>query len=145
MVIGHNIKQEEANKKIDKLLGESFSIFKKIVSGTDESKVFSVQHISPHFRIPADEIDNYQHGIIEMRPNGILVHLMYGVQKISWAIPYYQLVIYKSEVLSFHAQGYVVKFHCNEHYQNNLAFIDQIMENRNEFLDQYGMLGDYYG
>ncbi len=144
MIVHNSNLTTESAKKIDQLLGESLSIFKKIISGTTESKVLNIEHISPHFRIPSDEIDNYQHGKIEMRPNGILVHLLYGVQKISWAIPFYQLVIYKTHVLSFHGQGYVVRFHCDEFFKNNEEFINQIIENRNNFLDEHGMLGDYY-
>lgn len=144
MIIHNGISDKETATKIDQLLGEDLSIFKKIISGTCESKLLNISHISPHFRIPSDEIDNYQHGKLEMRPNGILVHLLYGVQKISWAIPFYQLVIYKTDVLSIHGQGYVVKFHCDTFYQNNEEFINQVIQNKNNFLDQYGMLGDYY-
>lgn len=139
MIIHNGNSSKENDQKINDLLGENLSFLKKILFKTNESKILKIKHISPHFRIPSDEIDNYKYGKLELRPNGVIIHLLFGVQKISWAIPFYQLVIYKSNGFSIHAQGYVVKFECDVYYQNNLDFIDKMINDRNTFLDQHGM------
>jgi hypothetical protein len=65
---------------------------------------------------------------IEARSKGIWLTIKSPTKEVGWAIPYYQLVIYKTSVFSIHAQGQYIKVSCDTWFQVNAAFITNMME-----------------
>lgn len=81
------------------------------------------------------------YGNIEMRPNGIVLHFTHRLERYSWIVPFYRLVIYNSQYFSIHAEGQYVRFRKNKLYQNNKNFIDLMRQRQHEIMD----LGYYDG
>jgi len=81
------------------------------------------------------------YGNIEMRPNGIILHFTNRLERYSWIVPFYRLVIYNSQYFSIHAEGQYVRFRKNKLYKKNKRFIDLMRQRQHELLD----LGYYDG
>jgi len=63
-----------------------------------------------------------------MRPGGIIVYINKGLQNFSWVIPYYQLVLYKTDGTSIHAQGKFINFKNNKMFKENKAFFNRLLD-----------------
>ena len=72
-----------------------------------------IDEVSPNMKFMLNTIADLNYGSIELRPNGILLRITQGLKNFTWIIPYYQLVIYKVNGSSIHAQGRFVHFRDN--------------------------------
>ena len=73
-------------------------------------------------------VSDINYGNIELREKGILVHINKGLQNFSWAIPTYQLHLYRTNGFSVHAQGNFVRFKSNKLLKENKKFIDKLID-----------------
>jgi hypothetical protein len=112
--------------QIDELLGQAPS--RLTIWNRNKGKgIFNVYTCSANFNtFFGEEKPTYVE--IEARSKGIWLSIKSPSQEIGWAIPYYQLVIYKTGVFSIHAQGQYVKVSCDTWFQVNAAFIINMME-----------------
>ncbi len=112
--------------QIDELLGQAPS--RLTIWNRNKGKgIFNVYTCSVTFNtFFGEEKPTYVE--IEARSKGIWLSIKSPSQEIGWAIPYYQLVIYKTGVFSIHAQGQYVKVSCDTWFQVNAAFITNMME-----------------
>ena len=62
-----------------------------------------------------------------MRPKGILIHINKGLKTFSWIIPFYHLVIYKTNGSSIHAQGKFIHFKNNLNFRENKSFFKKLL------------------
>jgi len=77
---------------------------------------------------------------LELRPLGVLIRINKGLQNYTWIIPYYQLVIYKTNGSSIHAQGKFIKFRQNTTFRENKAFFDKLLDEKVKYEAQYSVL-----
>lgn len=96
-------------KNLNEFIGKPFSILKKIRLKGVKSKKIKIEEVSPNLRQYIMETET-AYGHIELRPKGILIRVNKGVQQLIWAIPYYQLYIYKTPGLNIHGQGKYIVF-----------------------------------
>ena len=119
----------------NKLLGKPYSIFNKIKMNGVGSARFTIAEISEKLKTNKKQFSELSHGNIEIRPSGILVHYTNRLERFSWCIPYYRLVVYNSDFFSLHAEGSFIKFFKNKNYTENKKFISKMLDHKNEFLN----------
>lgn len=122
----HNNKETEAI--FNDLLGKPYSFLKAIKMGGVGSKRMIIDEVSPGFLRYLNTVSDINYGNIELREKGILVHINKGLQNFSWAIPTYQLHIYKTSGFSIHAHGNFVRFKNNKLMKENKSFLNKIID-----------------
>lgn len=141
MLFNTTYTNKEYIKESDEMLGKAFSFFEKIKMGRVVSGKLVVQEFSP--RLQSDNLltTSIYTSTIDLRPKGIIVHFTNGLNRYSWLIPYYRLVIYNFQTFTIHANGHFIKFEKNKNYKENKKFIKKMINIKNEFLN----LGYYDG
>ena len=131
---------QEAQSIFNDVLGHSYSFFKAIRIGGTGSKRMIIDEVSPNFKKYMNSVSDINYGNIEIREKGILIHINKGLKNFSWPIPFYQLHIYKTNCISFHAHGNFIHFKNNKLLKENKKFIDKIMNLKIENDQEY----DFY-
>ncbi len=122
----HNNKDVTAT--INDLLGKPYSFFQSIKLKGTGSKRMMIDDVSIGFKNIMNTVADINYGNIELREKGLLVHINKGLKNYSWAIPFYQLHIYKTNGFSIHAQGNFVRFKSNKLLKENKKFIDKLID-----------------
>jgi hypothetical protein len=122
----HNNKDTE--KAINNLLGKPYSFFQSIKLKGTGSKRMIIDEVSVGFKNMMNTVADLNYGNIELREKGLLVHINKGLKNFSWAIPFYQLHIYKTSGFSIHAQGNFVRFKNNKLLKENKKFLDKLID-----------------
>lgn len=123
------------------LVGKAYSFLKRIKMGRVGSGRMMIAGLSEGLKPKQVSFSELDYGNIEMRPNGIVLHFTHRLERYSWIVPFYRLVIYNSQYFSIHAEGQYVRFRKNKLYQNNKNFIDLMRQRQHEIMD----LGYYDG
>ena len=127
MIFNTTHTNKEAKATINDLIGLPYSFFEAIKKRGVGSKRMIVSEVSSGFKEIMNTVSDINYGNIEIRENGILVHINKGLKNYSWAIPYYQLHTYKTDGFSIYAQGNFVRFTNNKLLKENKKFIDKLM------------------
>ncbi|MDU8886354.1 hypothetical protein RXV94_09300 [Yeosuana sp. MJ-SS3] len=115
---------------IEDLIGKSFSFFESIKMKGIGSKRMIIEDVSPNLNLFINSVSDINYANIELRPDGIIIHINKGHKNYSWIIPYYQLVIYKTNGTSIHAQGKYIHFLNNKMLKENRMFFKKLLENK---------------
>jgi hypothetical protein len=118
------------------LVGNQFSLLQSIKMGGIGSNRMMIENVGPNMKQYVNKVSAINYANIEMRPSGILLFINKGLQTFTWIIPYYQLVIFKVDGISIHAQGRFIHFRNNTSFQENKSFFDKVLEVKVKF-DQY--------
>ena len=121
------------------LVGKKFSIFKRIKLGGIGSGRLIIEKTSPKLNIGKLKFSEIDYGNIELRPKGVIIHYTRKLERFSWVIPYYRLVIYNARFFSIHANGNFIQFLKNKNYNENKKFVNRMVQLKIDFLDL-----DYY-
>ena len=131
----------KANKdRINSLVGPSFTLLDSIKLRGIGSKRMVVDKVSPNMASILNVVSDTNYGNIELRPKGILIHVTKGLQNFTWAIPYYQLVVYKTNGSSIHANGKFMHFRNDKTFKENKAFFDKLMNEKIKYDEQFNFL-----
>ena len=84
-------------------------------------------------------VSDINYGNIELRPKGVLIMINQGLKNFTWVIPFYQLVIYKTNGSSIHAQGRFVHFRDNKTFKENKKFFDKLLDAKVKYDMEYAM------
>ncbi|NVJ88146.1 MAG: hypothetical protein HWD82_01725 [Flavobacteriaceae bacterium] len=147
MIFDTTYKNKDATTTINDLIGKPYTFFQSIKNKGVGSKRMMVEEVSIGFKKIINTVSDINYGNIELREKGILVHISKGLKSFSWAIPFYQLHIYKTVGFSIHAQGNFVRFKNNILLKENKSFIDKLMDKKIEHDKQYNFyepIGDIY-
>lgn len=128
---------KETVRAIDQMVGKPYGFFESLKLKGTGSKRMIVDEVSPNLKSVINAVDDINYGNIELRPQGILIHMTKGHKNFTWAIPYYQLVIYKINGSSIHAQGKFVHFRNNKTFKENKKFFDKLLDIKVKFDEQY--------
>ena len=116
-------------------VGKAFSFLEKIKLGGVSSGKVEVAEFSEKLQ-PEDLLPStINYATIELRPSGVIVHFKNGINRYSWIIPYYRLVIYHTRTFTIHANGHFIKLKRNKNYQDNKKFLDKMIDLKNDSLD----------
>jgi hypothetical protein len=101
------------------------------------SKRMIVENVSPNLNIILNKISDINYANIEMRKKGILIHITKGHKNYTWAIPFYHLVIYKTDGMSIHAQGKFIHFKKSKNFYENKSFLSTLLYEKIQYDEQY--------
>lgn len=139
MVLDTTHNNKEHDNLINDIVGKPFSFLQSIKLKGIGSKRMMIAEVSPNFQSYMNSVADINYGNIEMRPNGILLFISKGLKNFTWIIPYYQLVIYKTNGASIHAQGRFVRFTNNKLFRENKLFFDKLLDAKVKYDLQYEM------
>ncbi|WP_296636481.1 hypothetical protein [Polaribacter sp.] len=137
MIFNTTHTDKENSKEIDTLLGKPFNFLQSIKLRGTGSKRMIIDEVSVGFKNIMNTVSDLNYGNIELREKGILVHINKGLKNFSWAIPFYQLHIYKTSGFSIHGQGNFVRFKSNKLLKENKKFIEKLMDCKIKNDEQY--------
>lgn len=139
MVLDTTYNNKEHDTLINDIVGKPYSFIQSIKMGGTGSKRMIIEEVSPNFQAYMNKVSDINYGNIEMRPNGILIHINKGLKNFTWVIPFYQLVIYKTNGASIHAQGRFVRFTNNKLFKENKTFFSKLLDIKVNYDLQYQM------
>lgn len=142
MIINTTYHNPEHKQIIADLVGDSFSLVQKLKMKGIGSKRMIIDDVSPNMKSMMNLVSDINYGSIELRPKGILVRITKGLKNFTWIIPYYQLVIYRTNGSSLHAQGRFVHFRNSKTFKENKKFFDKLLDEKVEYDIQYAMPSD---
>lgn len=137
MLYNTTYKNKDAEATINNLIGKRYSFFESIKLKGTGSKRMIIEDVSIGFKTIMNTVSDVNYGNIELRSKGIIIHINKGLQNYSWAIPFYQLHIYKTNGYSLHAQGNYVRFKTDKLYKENKTFLDRILQLKVENEENY--------
>lgn len=137
MLFNTTHKNKDAEATINNLIGKPYSFFESLKLKGTGSKRMVIDTVSIGFKTIMNSVSDVNYGNIELRRKGIIIHINKGLQNYSWAIPFYQLHIYKTNGYSLHAQGKYVRFKTNKLYKENKKFLDRILQLKVENEENY--------
>ena len=127
-------------KSINNIVGKPFTFFQSLKLKGIGSKRMIIENVSPNLKKYLNAVSDVNYANIELRPLGILIRINRGLQTFVWTIPYYHLVIYKTNGSSIHAQGKFIHFKNNKTFKENKAFFKKMMDQKIQFDKQYNFL-----
>ena len=126
MIFNSTYHNDDTEELINDIVGQPFSWLKRFKLGGVGSKRMIVKTCSPKLSFIQNKTEDINYGNIELRPKGVVVYINKGLETFAWPIPYYKLVVYKTEGLSLHANGSFIKFKPNRTLKENKSFIQKI-------------------
>ncbi|MDA1176577.1 MAG: hypothetical protein O3C41_05795 [Bacteroidetes bacterium] len=137
MVLDTTNYNKEHKSIIDQFVGESYNLWEAIRRGGVGSKRMIVEKLSPNLGHITNTTSDINYANIELRKRGVLIHITKGLKNYTWAIPFYQLVFYKTNFTSIHAQGKFIHFKNSKMFKENKSFFKNLMNEKIEFDQQY--------
>lgn len=137
MVLDSTYNNKEHKQLIEDLIGKPFSFMESIRLGGIGSKRMIIGNVSPNMLNYLNKVSDINYANIEMRSKGILVYINKGLKNFTWIIPYYQLVLYKTNGASIHAQGKFIQFRNNKTFKENKKFFGKLLDAKIAHDEQY--------
>ena len=138
MIIETTYIHKEHKELINDLVGKPIGILQSIKMKGIGSKRMVIDDASITMKKYLNSIEDSTYANIELRPIGILIRINKGQRNFTWVIPYYQLVIYKTNGSSIHAQGNFIHFKNNITLKENKIFFDKMLNEKLKYDSQYG-------
>jgi len=139
MVFNTTYRNDSDKEMIDNIVGKRFSLVQIMKIGTIGSRRMMIESVSESLTDYTNKVSDITYANIELRPNGILVLINKGLKNFTWVIPYYQLVIYKTDNFSIHAQGHFIRFQKKISYKENKLFIEKMIQKKIELNSKYSL------
>ncbi|CAH8283370.1 hypothetical protein EV196_102331 [Mariniflexile fucanivorans] len=140
MLLDTTHSNKEHDKLINDLVGKPFSFLQSLRMKGIGSKRMIIEDVSPNMTLYLNTVSDVNYANLELRPIGILVLINKGLKNYTWVIPYYQLVIYKTNGSSIHAQGRFIHFRNNKTFKENKSFFDKLLDLKIQYQSQYSFL-----
>ncbi|TYC18128.1 hypothetical protein ES677_01750 [Bizionia gelidisalsuginis] len=137
MLFNTTYKNKDNLKTIDKMVGNSYGFLERIKLKGTGSKRMIIEEVSPNLRPIINRVSDINYASIELRSKGILIYITKGLSNFTWVIPFYQLVIYKTNGTSIHAQGKYIHFKNNITFKENKRFFDKLLSEKLKFDEKY--------
>lgn len=118
------------------LVGKPYSFFQRLKLKGVDSQWMPVEKVDPNLESFLGPVADEVQGKIQLRTNGIVIGITIGSRKYNWAIPYYQLVIYKTKSISVHAQGRFIQFGKNGTFMGNKSFFAKLLNLKADYNQQ---------
>lgn len=127
MILDTTHYEKEHKELLKDIVGSPFGFLQAIRLKGIGSKRLIVKEVSPNMAQYLNKVSDINYANIELRPKGILIHITKGLKNFTWAIPYYQLVLYKIDGSSIHAQGKYIHFSKNKTFRENKPFFRKLL------------------
>jgi hypothetical protein len=139
MIINTTHHNSEHKQIIADLIGSPYSLVQKLKLRGIGSKRMIIDDVSPNMKLMMNLVSDINYANIELRPKGILVMINKGLKNFTWIIPFYQLVIYKTNGSSIHGQGRFIHFKNSKTFRENKKFFDKLLDQKVKYDIEYGM------
>ena len=137
MVLDTTYYNKEHKQLFDNFVGKPYTFFEAIKRRGVGSKRMNVDKVSPNLNPILNTVSDINYANIEMRKKGILIHITKGLKNFTWAIPFYHLVLYKTDGMSIHAQGRFIHFKKSKNFYENKIFLRSLLKEKVQFDEQY--------
>lgn len=137
MIIDNTLPTTDLTRKINKIVGKSFSFLARYRMGGIGSHRMYVKAYSQGFEKLLQRNSNSLYGNIELRPDGVIIHISQRNHRFSWILPYYQLSVFQSEGFTLHGNGEFVRFHTDAYFDKNKVFFERMFKARERVLENY--------
>lgn len=144
MILETTYTDKSNDQIINDLVGKPYSFFQIFKMKGVGSKRMVIEDSSPNFKPFLNKVADTSYANLELRPKGILIRINKGLQNFTWIIPFYHLVIYKTNGSSIHAQGKFIHFRNNQTFKENRGFFNKLLDLKVAFETQY-KFEDYKG
>ena len=124
---------------LQQIVGKPYRIWESIKIGGVGSKRMIVKQLSPNLNFITNATSDLNYANIELRKKGILIRINKGLNNFTWAIPFYQLVFYKTDFTSIHAQGRFIQFENSKTFKENKRFFQGLVFKKIKFDEQYNL------
>lgn len=128
MILNSTYHDKGHKEVISDLIGKPYSFFQAMRLKGVGSKRMVINETSPNLQPYLNRVSDINYANIEMRSGGIIIYINKGLQNFSWVIPYYQLVLYKTNGASIHAQGKFINFKNNTMFKENKIFFKRLLD-----------------
>ncbi|OBX22869.1 hypothetical protein LX77_00210 [Gelidibacter algens] len=140
MILDTTHANKDQTQLINDLVGKPFGLMQSIKMKGIGSKRMMIADVSPNMKHYLNSIDDINYANLELRPIGVLIRINKGLKNYTWVIPYYQLVIYKTNGSSIHAQGKFIQFRQNTTFKENKAFFDKLLDEKVKYEAEFNIL-----
>ena len=120
-------KDKERDELIDAEMGIPYSLIAKIKLGGIGSRRMIIEDLSVNMSHLKSKVEDLQYGSIELRPQGIIVHVNLGLDVFAWTIPFYRLSIYNGDFFTIHGNGDYLQFNKEKSWLENKVFIKKML------------------
>jgi hypothetical protein len=139
MILNTTHHNSDHKQLIADLIGNSYSLVQKLKLGGIGSKRMIVDEVSPNMKSMMNLVSDINYANIELRPKGVLIRINKGLKNFTWVIPFYQLVIYKINGSSIHAQGRFIHFQNTKTFKENKKFFDKLLDEKVKYDMKFSM------
>ena len=137
MILNSTHENKEHKQLLVDLIDKPFSFLESIRMKGIRSKRLSLKEVSPNLKPYMNFVSDINYVNIELRKKGVLIYFNKGLQNFTWVIPYYQLVVYKTNGSSIHAQGKFIHFENNKIFKENKNFLNKMLDEKVKYDMQY--------
>lgn len=137
MIFDTTLQNKDNEILMTDIVGRKFSFFESIKMNGIGSKRMMIESVSPSMDMLMNTVSDINYANIELRKNGIIVHINQGLKTYSWVIPFHQLHTYQSDGFSIHANGRYVRFMNNKLLKENKIFLSKMMNLKAKSHEQF--------
>jgi len=137
LVLNTTYFNRDHKQMLEEFVGKPYSFWEILKRGGIGSKRMIVKQLSPNLSFISNSISDLNYANIELRKKGILIRINKGLKNFTWAIPFYQLVFYKTDFTSIHAQGRFIHFENSKTFKENKRFFQGLTKEKLKFDQQY--------
>lgn len=141
MILNSTYNNKEHKQIITDLVGKPFTLLEAFKIKGVGSKRLIIEDVSPNLKTYINKVSDINYANIELRKGGIILYINKGLQNFTWVIPYYQLVMYKTNGASIHAQGKFIKFKSNKTFKENKKFFRKMLDEKIKYDEHYNFQG----
>lgn len=137
MILDSTYTNTKNDLQIKDFVGKPYSFFESIKMRGIGSKRMIIDNVSSNLKSYMNLVSDINYANIELRKGGILIYINTGLKNYTWVIPYYHLVLYKTNGASIHAQGRFIHFKKNRTFKENKSFFDKMLDEKIKYDMQY--------
>lgn len=127
-------KNKETEKEINAEMGKPFGLIEKLKLGGIGSRRMIIENFSEDIKNLTLKVSGIQYANIELRPNGIIVHINQGIYIHAWTIPYFRLSVFNGDFFTIHGGGSHIQFNKEKSWKENKEFLQKIVKLKSEFV-----------
>lgn len=127
-------KNKETEKEINAEMGKPFGLIEKLKLGGIGSRRMIIENFSEDIKNLTLKVSGIQYANIELRPNGIIVHINQGIYTHAWTIPYFRLSVFNGDFFTIHGGGSHIQFNKEKSWKENKEFLQKIVKLKSEFV-----------
>lgn len=140
MILDTTYTDKKHTELINEMVGKPYSFLQKFRLKGVGSKRMMIEDVSPNMKHYMNKVAAVNYANLEIRPKGLLIRINKGLQNFTWIIPYYHLVLQKTDGSSIHAQGKYIQFRKNTTFRENRAFFKKLLDEKVNYEAEYNIL-----